>query len=182
MNSKLSLQNYYQSEMPAPERARESKKFNRIDYLALDSDLVKTRHNHVPRVKFGLSKSGAWEIMPLDQKFPFVFASAKNVKYSCSKVGARVFGSDDANFNLSDPFLHQSRFTVEYNSLYDPALESYFKRRSVRKKLRQAQIINDKGDAICTKRYFFEYVRYLDRRRSEKIVQALTQRVGKFPN
>lgn len=150
---------------------------HRVDYLALDNDLVKNRHNYVPQVKYALSKTGAWEIIPLDQKFPFVYSAAKQVQYSCSKIGTRLFGPDGGPFNLGDPYLNQSRFAVEYNALYDPALESYFQRRPVRKKLRQLKVINDKGDAICSKRYFFEYVRYLEKRRADKIVQESANRV-----
>lgn len=174
MNSKLSMQ-----KMPAPERELEAKKTKRICYLALDNDLVKNRHNYAPRIKYALSKSGAWEIMPLDQKFPISMAAAKQVEYSCNKIGCRLFGEHDSNFNLRDPFLHQSRVTIEYNSLHDPALEAYFQRQPVRKTLRQAKLINDKGDAICTKRYFFDYVRYLEKRRADKIIEASTQHVSK---
>lgn len=177
MNSKLSLQNHHLRELSVATRVRMSKKNNRIDYLSLDSDLVKNRHDYVPRVKYALSKSGAWEIMPLDQKFPFAFSAAKQVEYSCNKIGTRLFGAVEGEFNLRDPYLYQSRFTIEYNSLYDPSLESYYNRRPVRKKLRQLKIINEKGDAICSRRYFFEYVRYLEKRRADKIVQESANRV-----
>lgn len=166
--------------MPTPESERKhvNIKNHRIDYLALDNDLVKSRRNYVGRVKYALSKFGAWEIMPLDHKFPIAFTTAKQVQYSCNKLGCRLFGQDSSSdFDLSDPLLHQSRFTVEYNPLYDPALLSYFQRPHVRKKLIQTKIVNDKGDAICSKRYFFDYVRYLEKRRADKIVQESTQHV-----
>lgn len=178
MNSKLSLPFHYQRKMPAC--ARVNKRSNRIDYLALDNDLVKIRHSYVPRARFALSRTGAWEIMPLDQKFPFAFASAKQVLYSCHKIGCRLFTPDNVDFDLNDPFLYRTRFTIEYNSLYDPALESYFRRQPVRKKLLKAKQLNDRDDAVCSKRYFFEYVRFLENRRMQKIKKQWMQKVSEL--
>lgn len=175
MTSKIAMQNYYKRKMCEPEC--EQMKVDRIDYLALDKDVVKNAHCLGPRVNFALSKNGAWEIMPLDQKFPFAFAAAKQVLYSCSKIGTNLFLRDNTAFNLSDPSLYQSRFTIEYNSLYDPALQLYYQRPGVYKLLRQANVINDRDDAICSKRYFFEYVKYLERRRAAKMAEYSMQRV-----
>lgn len=178
MTSKFLLPNHDQREMSTLVRVNE--RSNRIAYLALDNDLVKIRYNYVPRVKYALSKSGAWEIMPLDQKFPFAFASAKQVKYSCHKIGCRLLRADNVDFDSSDPYLNQSRFTVEYNSLYDPALESYFRRQPVRKKLIEIKELNDRDDAICSKRYFFQYQRYLEMQRMQKVKQERMHRVCEF--
>lgn len=153
-------------------------KKHRIDYLAIDRSLVK-RCRHVPPTKFALSKTADWEIIPLNQKFPNVYTPLKQVLYSCYKIGGYLFASKDADFDLSDPYMYQSHATVEYNELHDPALESYYRQPEVRKSLQALNLVNDKGDAICSRRYFFQYLRYLEGRRSQKILKALTREVSK---
>lgn len=152
-------------------------KKTRIDYLAIDNSLVK-RCSYVRPVKFALSKRGAWDLVPLDQKFPNVYTPLQQVQYSCNKIGTSLFGPSDTDFNLRDPCLYQSRFTIEYNPLYDPALGTYFQRRPVRKILREEHLINEKDDAICSRRYFIHYLRYLESQRSERILKALTREVS----
>lgn len=166
MNSKLSC-------APSPKGKRNT----RINYLALDNSLVKTQRDCIPRTKFSLSKNGAWEIVPLDQTFPNALSASMQVVYSCSKIGTRLLNTDNTDFNLRDPFLHQSRFTVEYNPLHDPGLKTYLQSRPVRKTLLKKKIINSSGDVICTARDFFQYARYLEQRRTEKVMKELTERV-----
>lgn len=127
-----------------------------------------------------MSKSDGWEIMPLDQKFSNAYTPLKEVVYSCHKVGTNLFCPDDGEFDLGDPHMYQGHATVEYNQLYDPALESYFQQPSVLKRLQKLNMVNDKGDAICSRRYFFQYLRFLESRRSGKILKALTREVSAF--
>lgn len=150
----------------------------RIDYLAIDRSLLQ-RCSLVPPTKFALSIDGGWEIMPLDQKFPIAYAPAKQVLYSCNKIGASLFISSDAGFDLRDPYMHRSNATLEYNALYDPTLGSYYQQPAVRKCLKAQNLVNDRNDAICTKRFFFQYLKYLEGQRSAKLLNALTQQVSK---
>lgn len=152
-------------------------KTHRTDYLAIDQSLLK-RCSHVPPIKFALSKDGGWEIVPLDQKFPNAYTPAKSVLYSCNKIGTNLFFSKDSDFNLTDPYMYRSSATVEYNELHDPALGSYYQQPVVRKRLQSLNLVNDKNDAICSRRYFFQHLRYLESRRSEKILKALTREVS----
>lgn len=105
----------------------------------------------------------------MDQQFPLAYTDAKQVLYSCNKIGESLFKPNRVDFDLSDNYLNHNRITVEYHPLYDPALKSYYNRRPVRKRLIELQEINDKDDAICSKRYFFDYVRYLEQRRTDKL-------------
>lgn len=149
---------------------------HRIDYLALDRDLLK-RCCPVPPIKFALSKSNDWEILPLDQKFPNAYTPSKQVLYSCNKVGASLFASRNPDFDLRDPYMYNSHATVEYNELHDAALESYFQKPVMRKRLQALNLVNERDDAVCSRRYFFQYLRYLEMQRSNKILKALTQEV-----
>lgn len=150
---------------------------NRIDYLALNRSLL-TQCSPVPPIKFALSKRNDWEILPLDQKFPDAFTPAKQVLYSCHKLSANLFASRDQDFDLRDPYMYQSHVAVEYNDLHDPALESYFQQPSKRKQLQAMNLVNERNDAICSRRYFFQYLRYLEMQRSSKMLKALTQAVS----
>lgn len=151
----------------------------RFDYLAIDRDLLRQCRASRSVVKFAMSKSAGWEVMPLNQRFPMAYTTMRQVQYSCNKLGVNLFAANDngVDFNLHDLNMHHNRITLEYNAFHDPALAAYFQQPVQRKRLRERNLVNDRNDVICSRRFFFQYLRFLEARQAQIVLKTLTQKV-----
>lgn len=157
-------------------------KNQRINYIALDKNVINSRYDFIPSEKFTITKNVGWDIMPLDQRTPIVISLPKQAEFSRNKLGADLLRKNECeqDFNLRDPYMYQNRCTIQYHPLHDPALKSFLNRTSIKNKIRAIHMITKNDDAICSRKDFYEYVRYLDSRRAEKILRVMRIVVSNF--
>ncbi|CAM9185434.1 unnamed protein product [Bubo scandiacus] len=94
--------------------------------------------------------------LPLGVKIP-VLPGSRPV-FSRAKLGEKLH-LPSGHFDLGDPYCRLLR--TEYNSLHDPHLKAYHKRRHNFRRLKEAGYITSDGQVVCTLKEFNEYRQYL---------------------
>lgn len=151
---------------------------SRTEYLSIDKELIKRHRGTVPCIDYFLRKSSQVELCPLNQKFPIALCFG-NSRYSVDKIANKLnlnkWGKLD--FNLDDPYFRRSRVPVTYYRLHDPALRSYFGKKAVKNRMIDTNQLTKDGDAIISRKEFFEISRYLEMRRSGQFLREESERV-----
>lgn len=112
---------------------------------------------------------------PINQNLirPWMISPSNQFLLSRHKVGNELLKHCRNGFHLDDPHMYKSRFCVNYYRLHDPALKRYYKKASVKSRLKKLNLINEKSDAICSNKDFVEYLRYLDDIRVKNLGKSL---------
>ncbi|GAB0197181.1 hypothetical protein GRJ2_002183400 [Grus japonensis] len=80
-------------------------------------------------------------------------------------------------FDLGDPYCRLT--STEYNSLHDPHLQAYYKRKDNLRRLKKEGYVTSDGKVVCTLKEFNEYRQYLTRLKLEAEKMARQEKVGK---
>ncbi|XP_031458956.1 uncharacterized protein LOC116235127 [Phasianus colchicus] len=112
--------------------------------------------------KAGAGGSGLLDL-PLGVKIP-VQPGTKHV-FCRTKLGEKLH-QPSPNFDLGDPYCRHLR--TEYNSLHDPHLQDYHKRRANLQNLKNRGLVTEDGKVVCTLKEFNEYRQYLTRLKLEQ--------------
>lgn len=107
----------------------------------------------------------------------WVLAEPNYICVSRKKVGKSLLRKHRYKFDLEDPNIYFTRFFVEYQRLQDPALLRYLNSHPVRKRLEQLDFVSKADDALCSKKDFAEYLRYLEHLRSLQLSESMRQKV-----
>ncbi|KAK4812744.1 hypothetical protein QYF61_018293 [Mycteria americana] len=94
--------------------------------------------------------------LPLGVKIP-VLPGSKPV-FSRAKLGEKLH-RPSCYFDLGDPYCRLMR--AEYNSLHDPHLQAYHKRKDNIRRLKREGYVTSDGKVVCTLKEFNEYRQYL---------------------
>ncbi|XP_044312023.1 fibrous sheath-interacting protein 2 [Varanus komodoensis] len=94
--------------------------------------------------------------MPLFAKLPFLPGS--NTMFYTTNLGEKLY-QPTATFDLNDPYCKV--MAPRYNSLHDPHLRAYHKRKDNLRRLKRAGHITDRNKVVCTLKEFNEYRHYL---------------------
>ncbi|XP_075625145.1 uncharacterized protein LOC142604181 [Balearica regulorum gibbericeps] len=100
--------------------------------------------------------------LPLGVKIPVVPGS-KPV-FSRAKLGEKLH-RPSGYFDLGDPYCRL--MSAEYNSLHDPHLQAYYKRKDNLQRLKKGGYVTSDGKVVCTLKEFNEYRQYLTRLKLE---------------
>ncbi|KAM6040314.1 uncharacterized protein LJ206_020388 [Theristicus caerulescens] len=104
-----------------------------------------------------LSEGGSGLLdLPLGVKIP-VLPGSKPV-FCRTKLGEKLH-QPSGYFNLGDPCCRQ--LSTEYNSLHDPHLRAYHKRKDNLRRLKREGSVTSDGKVVCTLKEFNEYRQYL---------------------
>lgn len=135
----------------------------RTDILSLNLKSIKDVMRIGKHIELSASENGV-EISNFDHSIKLWVASNSNqISLSRNKIGKSLFKQHRNDFLLSDPNMFQSRFYVEYHRLHDPGLKKYYESSSMRNHLMQLNLVTEESDAICSRKEFVEYLRYLER-------------------
>uniref|UniRef100_A0ACB8FYA2 Uncharacterized protein n=1 Tax=Sphaerodactylus townsendi TaxID=933632 RepID=A0ACB8FYA2_9SAUR len=93
---------------------------------------------------------------PLFSKTPFLPGS--NTLFYTTKVGEKLY-QPSPTFDLNDPYC--KLMAPKYNSLHDPHLRSFYKRKDNLKRLKKSGFVTDKNKVVCSLKEFNEYRQYL---------------------
>ncbi|XP_049653465.1 trichohyalin-like [Accipiter gentilis] len=94
--------------------------------------------------------------LPLGVKIP-VHAGSKPV-FCRTKLGEKLH-QPSGYFNLGDPYCRL--LSTDYNSLHDPHLRAYHKRKDNLQRLKREGYVTSDGRVVCTLKEFNEYRQYL---------------------
>ncbi|KAL8180412.1 UNVERIFIED_CONTAM: hypothetical protein K2H54_021999 [Gekko kuhli] len=94
--------------------------------------------------------------MPLFCKTPFLPGS-KTLFYT-TKVGEKLY-HQSPTFDLNDPYCKV--MPPRYNSLHDPHLRAFYKKKDNLQRLKKSGFVTDKNKVVCTLKEFNEYRQYL---------------------
>ncbi|XP_077165136.1 fibrous sheath-interacting protein 2-like isoform X2 [Paroedura picta] len=94
--------------------------------------------------------------MPLFSKTPFLPGS--NTLFYTTKVGEKLY-QPSPSFDLNDPYCKV--MAPKYNSLHDPHLRAFYKRKSNLQRLKKSGFVTDKNKVVCSLKEFNEYRQYL---------------------
>ncbi|XP_052605733.1 fibrous sheath-interacting protein 2-like [Peromyscus californicus insignis] len=94
--------------------------------------------------------------LPLGAKLPIIPGST-NIFYT-TNISEKLY-RPSFGFNLSDPYCRLMETT--YQSLHDPHLKAYFRRKDMLKKLRQGGYITSNNKVICSLKELNKYRQYL---------------------
>ncbi|XP_072913665.1 fibrous sheath-interacting protein 2-like [Hemitrygon akajei] len=94
--------------------------------------------------------------LPLGAKLPLLPGSG--VLLYTTDLGEKLH-QPSSEFNLTDPNLHLLK--LNYKSLHDPYLSSYYRRKDTLRKLKNQGLITENNKIICTLKEFNEYRDYL---------------------
>ncbi|KAM9598515.1 uncharacterized protein ACIBXB_004252 isoform 1-T1 [Morphnus guianensis] len=94
--------------------------------------------------------------LPLGVKIP-VHAGSKPV-FCRTKLGEKLH-QPSGYFNLGDPYCRL--LSTDYNSLHDPHLRAYHKRKDNLQRLKREGYVTSDGKVVCTLKEFNEYRQYL---------------------
>lgn len=144
----------------------------------LNLNTVTQKYDYIPYTKLCVSTSQGIDLEPLDQQWPLAISVSNQVLISLHKVGERLQKPHNDNFDLDDPYMYETRFNVEYRPLYDPNLKNHYTRLSMQRRLRKLELLSENCDAMCRRKDFFQYLRYLNKIRAVKIAAALKCKVS----
>lgn len=135
----------------------------RVDFLSLNLKEIKRTHPSKTQTKLIVSNERK-NSQPLSQSIikPWMISLSNQVIVSRNKIGEELLQHCQNGFVLSDPFIRDTRFYVDYHRFHDPALKSYYNRIPVRNRLKKLELVTNDNDAICTQKEFVDYLRYLD--------------------
>lgn len=125
-------------------------------------------------------KSGGMNSMPISQTFPLMISSDNQILKTRNKLGQQLYKSHHNDFDLDDPYMHESRFHVEYHRLHDPALKSYFELPLVKENLIKSGMLTNDDDVICSVEEFNDYMRYLNSLQGKENAAALKAKANIF--
>ncbi|XP_078066496.1 fibrous sheath-interacting protein 2-like [Mustelus asterias] len=94
--------------------------------------------------------------LPLGAKLPLLPGSG--VLLYTTTLGEKLH-QPSSEFNLTDPNLHLLK--LNYQSLHDPYLNGYYRRKDILKKLKNQGLITENNKIICTLKEFNQYRQYL---------------------
>ncbi|XP_043561175.1 fibrous sheath-interacting protein 2-like [Chiloscyllium plagiosum] len=94
--------------------------------------------------------------LPLGSKLPLLPGSG--VLLYTTTLGEKLH-QPSCEFNLTDPNLHLLK--LNYQSLHDPYLSGYYRRKDILKKLKNQGLITENNKIICTLKEFNQYRQYL---------------------
>ncbi|XP_077164408.1 fibrous sheath-interacting protein 2 isoform X2 [Paroedura picta] len=94
--------------------------------------------------------------MPLFSKTPFLPGS--NTLFYTTKVGERLY-QQSPTFDLNDPYC--KLMAPKYNSLHDPHLRAFYKRKDNLQRLKKSGFVTDKNKVVCSLKEFNDYRQYL---------------------
>lgn len=139
---------------------------SRCDILSLDPKELRSKTS----TKLQVSQDDMASVS-VDQNLvrPWMISPSNLFLLSRQKIGTQLLEHCRNGFQLDDPYMHQTRFFVDYQRLHDPALKEYYNTVPVRNRLKRLDIISEKCDVICSNKDFVEYLRYLDSLRAKSI-------------
>uniref|UniRef100_A0A8I3WMY7 Fibrous sheath interacting protein 2 n=1 Tax=Callithrix jacchus TaxID=9483 RepID=A0A8I3WMY7_CALJA len=94
--------------------------------------------------------------LPLGVKLPVIPGS--NAVYYTTNIGEKLV-RPSYGFNLTDPYCRL--LENQYNSLHDPHLKAYYKRKDILKRLKKGGYVTSNNKVVCTLREFNKYRQYL---------------------
>ncbi|XP_040599826.1 fibrous sheath-interacting protein 2-like [Mesocricetus auratus] len=94
--------------------------------------------------------------LPLGAKLPII-PGTTNIFYT-TNISEKLY-QPSFGFNLSDPYCKLMGTT--YQSLHDPHLKAYFKRKDILKKLKQGGYITSNNKVVCSLKELNKYRQYL---------------------
>ncbi|XP_037055118.1 fibrous sheath-interacting protein 2-like isoform X2 [Peromyscus leucopus] len=121
--------------------------------LKTDKDTCSTKRQKPVVPKIGPS---SLLDLPLGAKLPIIPGST-NIFYT-TNISEKLY-RPSFGFNLSDPYCRLMETT--YQSLHDPHLKAYFRRKDMLKKLRQGGYITSNNKVICSLKELNKYRQYL---------------------
>lgn len=162
------------------EKMRQKKGFSRLDILSLDVKTLRDTIHPGKHVELAISENGV-DDPQLDRSLKsWILSTPYQISFSRNKIGKPLLKPHRNGFLLDDPNMRQTRFFVEYHRLQDPSLKKYFSRSSIRNRLKELNMITEDDDAVCTKKEFAEYLRYLQIVRSLSVTDAIKAKVCAF--
>lgn len=90
------------------------------------------------------------------------------------KVGKKLWESKFPEFDLSDPYCHETKFS--YEALHDEHLVEFFTRPINLKCLLKADLITEGMDVKCSLREYNEFRKYLRQVHADRIKRELRRR------
>lgn len=104
-----------------------------------------------------------WHYLALDQMMPmYKWPADSAIAFSRQKIGREIYASNDADFDLSDPYCRTVSY--EYQPLHDHHLRRlYEKQPRLRQALCRKGLISEDDDVVCTLKEFNEYRQFLKR-------------------
>lgn len=121
--------------------------------------------NEVPRPRRAVPENAPeeWHYLPLDRMMPmYQWPADSAIAFSRNKIGREIFASNDADFDLSDPYCRTVSY--DYQPLHDHHLSRMFRKQpKLKKLLHRKGMISVDDDVICTLKEFNEYRQFLKR-------------------
>ncbi|XP_059739710.1 fibrous sheath-interacting protein 2 isoform X4 [Bos taurus] len=107
-----------------------------------------------------ITEVGATDLLdlPLGVKLP-VIPGSNNVFYT-TNLGEKLY-QPTSDFNLFDPYCRLLQ--TGYNSLHDPHLKSYYRRKDILRRLKKGGYITSNNKVVCTLKELNKYRQYLTR-------------------
>ncbi|XP_070640594.1 fibrous sheath-interacting protein 2-like isoform X8 [Bos indicus] len=107
-----------------------------------------------------ITEVGATDLLdlPLGVKLP-VIPGSNNVFYT-TNLGEKLY-QPTSDFNLFDPYCQLLQ--TDYNSLHDPHLKSYYRRKDILRRLKKGGYITSNNKVVCTLKELNKYRQYLTR-------------------
>ncbi|XP_027389710.1 fibrous sheath-interacting protein 2-like isoform X4 [Bos indicus x Bos taurus] len=107
-----------------------------------------------------ITEVGATDLLdlPLGVKLP-VIPGSNNVFYT-TNLGEKLY-PPTSDFNLFDPYCRLLQ--TGYNSLHDPHLKSYYRRKDILRRLKKGGYITSNNKVVCTLKELNKYRQYLTR-------------------
>lgn len=122
---------------------------------------------------FGLPK---WKNMPLESKIPLIPGPEGSYHFTRNKVGKKLWvGSADAEFNLNDPYNHETEW--KYEPLHDEHLARFFSQPANVKRMINLGFITKNLDAKCSIKDYNMYRKYLKKLYNDSINLEIRKRV-----
>lgn len=121
--------------------------------------------NEVPRPSRAVPENAPeeWHYLPLDRMMPmYKWPADSAIAFSRNKIGCEIYSSNDADFDLSDPYCRTVSY--DYEPLHDHNLRDMFRKQPKLKELLfQNGMITVGEDVKCTLKEFNEYRNFLRR-------------------